>query len=102
MTGGTSGRTDRRRSDDEQRRSDDERLNDQFHTLLREAAEKREGRAVSRSTEDAVAAKQESADLLALARGQAPGRAPGQANSRTGHGPSLQSDSPAKVKRHRR
>jgi len=51
--------------------SDDERLNEEFHTLLRDAAQKREGRALIQSTEDAAAAKQESADLLALARGHA-------------------------------
>lgn len=92
----TSGRTN-------QGSSDNERLNDQFHTLLREAAEKREGRARVQSTEDAVAARQESADLLALARGQAPGQARGQAaghaNRTTGHGPSPRSDSPAKAQR---
>ena len=64
MTRTTSGPTD-------QRTSDDERLNEEFHTLLRDAAEKREGRALVQSTEDALAAKQESADLLALARGVA-------------------------------
>jgi hypothetical protein len=61
MTRATSGPTN-------QRASDDERLNEEFHTLLRDAAEKREGRALVQSTEDAAAAKQESADLLALAR----------------------------------
>jgi hypothetical protein len=61
MTRATSGPTN-------QRASDDERLNEEFHTLLRDAAEKREGRAIIQSTEDAAAAKQESADLLALAR----------------------------------
>jgi len=61
MTRATSGPTTHRASDDE-------RLNEEFHTLLRDAAEKREGRALVQSTEDAAAAKQESADLLALAR----------------------------------
>jgi hypothetical protein len=52
-------------------RSDaNDELNEQFHTLLREAAEKREERALVQSTANAVAAKQESADLLALARSQ--------------------------------
>jgi hypothetical protein len=37
MTRATSGPTN-------QRASDDERLNEEFHTLLRDAAEKREGR----------------------------------------------------------
>jgi len=46
-------------------------INEQFHTLLREAAERREERALSKSTQDDAAAKQESADLLALARSQA-------------------------------
>jgi hypothetical protein len=45
-----------------------ELFNEEFHTLLREAAEKREGRALIHSTEDTTAARQESADLLALAR----------------------------------
>ncbi|HEX7498070.1 MAG TPA: hypothetical protein VF344_06370 [Candidatus Limnocylindrales bacterium] len=45
-------------------------LNEQFHTLLREAAEKREERALVQATATAAAAKQESADLLALARSQ--------------------------------
>ena len=50
--------------------SDDDRLNEKFHTLLREAADKREGRARTQSTADAVAAQQESADLIGLARSQ--------------------------------
>ena len=50
-------------------------INEQFHALLREAAERREERALVKSTQDAAAAKQESADLLALARSEA-GRAP--------------------------
>ena len=53
---------------------DEDRLNEEFHTLLRTAAEKREGRARIQSTEDAAAARRESADLLALARSQAHGR----------------------------
>jgi hypothetical protein len=67
MTRTTSGPT-------KQRGSNDERLNEEFHTLLRDAAQKREGRALVQSTEDAAAAKQESADLLALARGGARAR----------------------------
>jgi hypothetical protein len=47
---------------------EDEQLNEEFHTLLREAAEKREGRAHLQRTEDDAAAKQESADLIGLAR----------------------------------
>ena len=46
----------------------DDQLNDQFHALLRDAAEKREERALARSTEDMAAARRESADLLALSR----------------------------------
>ena len=52
----------------EDRVTEDDKLNEKFNTLLREAAEKREGRARIHSTEDAAAAKQESADLLGLAR----------------------------------
>jgi uncharacterized protein YecT (DUF1311 family) len=48
--------------------ADDERLNEKFNTLLREAAEKREARARLQHTENAAAAKQESADLIGLAR----------------------------------
>ncbi|MGD0122665.1 MAG: hypothetical protein ABSC46_08910 [Candidatus Limnocylindrales bacterium] len=54
-------------------------LNEEFHALLREAANKREGRARVQSTEDAVAAAEESRALFALARGQTkprPGPAP--------------------------
>lgn len=53
-------------------RAGDELLNEQFNTLLRDAADKREERSLVQATGDAVAAKQESADLLALARGQDP------------------------------
>ena len=53
-----------------QRSDANDELNEQFHTLLREAADKREERAIAQSTADAVAAKQESADLLTLARTQ--------------------------------
>ena len=54
-------------------------VNEQFHTLLREAADKREGRARVQSREDAVAAAEESRALFALARSQTkprPGHAP--------------------------
>jgi hypothetical protein len=51
-------------------------VNEQFHSLLREAAEKREERALAQLTADAAAAKQESADLLALARSQGVRRSP--------------------------
>jgi uncharacterized protein YecT (DUF1311 family) len=52
-------------------RQGDEKLNEQFNTVLREAADKREERSLVQATGDALAAKRESADLLALARGQA-------------------------------
>ncbi len=66
-------------------RKGDELLNEQFNTLLREAADKREERSLVQSTGDAAAAKQESADLLALARGQA--LDPEQGGSGDGPGP---------------
>ncbi|MGA2512719.1 MAG: hypothetical protein ABSG37_03770 [Candidatus Limnocylindrales bacterium] len=50
-----------------QRGAEDE-LNEQFNTLLRDAANEREGRARAQSKEDAIAASEESAALLALAR----------------------------------
>jgi hypothetical protein len=46
----------------------DREINEQFHALLRDAAEKRDGRSRVHSSEDVAEAKQESADLLALAR----------------------------------
>ena len=52
----------------------DDELNEKFHSLLRDAAEKRESRAIAQSTEDGAAARSESADLLALARSQGSGR----------------------------
>jgi hypothetical protein len=51
-------------------RPDDDRVNDEFHTLLRNAAAAREERARVQSSGDAVAARQESDALMALARGQ--------------------------------
>ena len=58
------------------RRADNNDLiNERFHALLREAAERREERALVKSTQDDAAAKQESADLMALARSEA-GMAP--------------------------
>jgi hypothetical protein len=63
MAGATTNRTDRHGPDDD-------RLNEEFHSLLREAAEKREGRARTQSTADAIAAEKESADLIGLARSQ--------------------------------
>jgi hypothetical protein len=63
MAGATTSRTNRHFTDDDQ-------LNEKFHSLLREAAEKREGRARAESTADAIAAEQESADLIGLARSQ--------------------------------
>jgi hypothetical protein len=63
----------RTKTDATDRRSEaDELLNDKFHALLRDAADKREGRTQVHSAEDEEAAKQESADLLALARGRWP------------------------------
>jgi hypothetical protein len=50
--------------------SGEDLLNEEFHALLREAADKREGRARVQSTEDAAAAAEESRALFALARGQ--------------------------------
>ncbi|MGD0862740.1 MAG: hypothetical protein ABSA21_08245 [Candidatus Limnocylindrales bacterium] len=69
MTRSTSGRTGRRAGSDE-------RLNEEFHTLLRRAAEERAGRARIQESGDAAAARQESANLLALARGQRFERSP--------------------------
>lgn len=46
----------------------DDRLNEKFQTLLREAADQREVRARTLSAEESAAARQESADLLGLAR----------------------------------
>ncbi len=54
----------------------DERLNEAFHTLLREAAAERAERARVQTVGDAVADGQESADLLALARGERLARPP--------------------------
>jgi hypothetical protein len=45
-------------------------VNEEFHVLLREAADKRERRARIQSKEDAVAAAEESRALFALARSQ--------------------------------
>ena len=47
---------------------EDQQLNDRFNSALREAAEKREAREQRQLDEDEAAARQESADLLALAR----------------------------------
>ena len=57
---------------DNPRSEADDQLNEQFHALLRDAADKREGRTRVHSSEDADAARKESADLLALARGAKP------------------------------
>lgn len=61
--------------------SGEDRLNEEFHTLLREAADKREGRARVQSSEDAVAAADESRALFALARSKTKPR-PGPAANR--------------------
>ena len=55
-----------------------ELLNEEFQTLLRDAASKREERALVMSIQEAEAAKQESDDLIALARRQAPGPRPAE------------------------
>jgi hypothetical protein len=60
-------------------------LNEEFHALLREAADKREGRARVQSKEDAVAAADESRALFALARGEANPR-PGSEPAGPGRG----------------
>jgi hypothetical protein len=49
-------------------RAGDDLLNDRFHTLLRDAAEKREGRELIHSRQNQAEAKQESDSLLDLAR----------------------------------
>jgi hypothetical protein len=54
--------------DTSRQRGDEDELNEQFNTLLRDAANEREGRARAQSKEDAIAASQESVALLALAR----------------------------------
>jgi hypothetical protein len=59
-------------------------LNEKFQTLLRDAAETREGRARTHVTLDAAAAAEESRALFALARGLA-GPVPGPGVN--GHGP---------------
>jgi hypothetical protein len=63
-----------------QRRTDpqtsDDRLNDEFHVLLRDAAAARKERAQMQSSGDANAAREESDALLALARGQRTPRPP--------------------------
>jgi hypothetical protein len=51
-------------------------LNEKFQTLLRDAAETREGRARTHVTLDAAAAAEESRALFALARGLS-GQVPG-------------------------
>jgi hypothetical protein len=76
-------------------RAGDERLNDQFHTLLREAAEKREGLDLIYTTRNQAEAKQESADLLALARSGVPGRGNRTAEHRQSRG----TVGPSKVQR---
>ncbi len=53
------------RSDAE--RLKDDRLNEEFHALLQEAAEKREERQRVHSLQDEAAARQESHELLSLA-----------------------------------
>jgi hypothetical protein len=62
---------------------DDELLNERFNTLLRDAADKREERSLVQATGDAAAAKQESADLLALERERGPRRGSRPPSGRT-------------------
>jgi hypothetical protein len=47
---------------------DAERLNDQIHQLLREAAEEREVRSRDQATQDSIAARRQFEALLELAR----------------------------------
>jgi hypothetical protein len=54
--------------DTSRQRGREDELNEQFNTLLRDAANEREGRARAQSKEDGIAASEESAALLALAR----------------------------------
>jgi hypothetical protein len=60
----------------------DDLLNDEFHRLLREAAEQREVRATAESVENVSAAGRESADLLALARGRGVDKGSGKRSDR--------------------
>ena len=53
----------------------DDVLNEKFHVLLREAAERRAERALVQSSGDLVAAGEELAGFLALARSSRGGRA---------------------------
>ncbi len=61
-------RNERSAGTDTARAREDELLNERFNTLLREAADKREERSIVQATGDMAAARQESEDLLALAR----------------------------------
>jgi hypothetical protein len=54
-----------------EQRVGDELINDQFHALLRDAAEKREGRELAHVTQNQAEARRASEGLLALARGGA-------------------------------
>ena len=60
-------------SDRPSRGDDDDRLNELFQTVLREAANEREGRAQILLEQDLVAARRESDALLDLARGRSSG-----------------------------
>jgi hypothetical protein len=51
-----------------QESTSDDRINEAFHGLLRAAAEQREERQQAHALKDAAAAKQQSLDLLSLAR----------------------------------
>lgn len=56
----------------------DDGLNDEFQSLLRDAADKREERAQTLKQADALANREESAALLDLARGRRKRRAAGR------------------------
>jgi hypothetical protein len=56
----------------------DDGLNDEFQSLLRDAADKREERAQTLKQADALANREESAALLDLARGRRRRRAAGR------------------------
>ncbi len=60
----------------------DDQMNEKFHLLLREAAERRERRQRLSATEDTEATGRESADFLALAR-KAPGKTAASGRDRT-------------------
>jgi hypothetical protein len=64
-------RTSRSTSNPAASRVVDDEMNEVFHLLLRQAAEKREKRQRTQAREETMAAKREFGDFLALARGGA-------------------------------